>query len=197
MASYYPLPFFATPNLLPEPLPTDEAITASQDVLQEYSGRCIVRVGTHFIVKYGAGVSLAEGEHMMFVRESSPMTPVPIVYALYSHQHDGHRIPTNYIIMENIPGHSLRSLWPSLDIAAKEDLASKLRHYFTQLRQIPSPGYFGTVGKRPFVDSVFWVEEEWVGKILDEYLNEYAWMDMVFRELWSRAALRDLSCNVL
>jgi hypothetical protein len=25
----------------------------------------------------------------------------------------------------------------------------------------------------------------WVAKILDEYLNEYAWMDMVFRELLS------------
>jgi hypothetical protein len=25
----------------------------------------------------------------------------------------------------------------------------------------------------------------WAVKILDEYPNEYAWMDMVFRELWS------------
>jgi thiamine kinase-like enzyme len=25
----------------------------------------------------------------------------------------------------------------------------------------------------------------WVVKIIDEYPNEYAWMDMLFRELWS------------
>jgi hypothetical protein len=24
----------------------------------------------------------------------------------------------------------------------------------------------------------------WVIKVLDEYWNEYAWMDMMFRELW-------------
>ncbi|KAL5317467.1 hypothetical protein ACEPPN_014562 [Leptodophora sp. 'Broadleaf-Isolate-01'] len=275
MGSLNLLPFFATPDLLPAPLPTTEAITASQDVLKEHSGRRIVRVGIHFIVKYGAGVCLTEGENMVFVKQFSTLQ-IPNVYALYSRQHEGDRLPTNYIVMENIAGDSLESCWVSLDTQAKLAIADQLRIYFTQLRQIPSPGYFGLLGKRPFEDSVFWAgddgdrgmleamvhkylhnnpgyrkseyysrvlplvlrnhssvfthgdfqrknvlirndgtlimidweaagwyptfweyamtmyscrwDDDWHSravKILDEYPNEYAWMDMVFRELWS------------
>lgn len=35
-------------------------------------------------------------------------------------------------------------------------MADQLQNYFTQLRQIPSAGYFGLLGKQPIKDSVFW-----------------------------------------
>ncbi|KAJ2894821.1 phosphotransferase enzyme family protein [Zalerion maritima] len=154
MESCCPLPFFAAPGLLPAPLPTADTITASQDALQEDSSRRIVRVGTHFIVKYGTGVSLTEGETMLFVKKVSTI-PVPNLYALYSRKNEGTNHTTNYIVMENIAGESLASRWVSLNTAEKVAVAGQLRSYFTQLRQIPSPGYFGLLGKRPFEDFVF------------------------------------------
>lgn len=285
MGGHFTLPFFAPPNLLPDSLPTPEAISSSQHVLQEYHGRRVVRVGPHFVVKYGAGVSLIEGENMLFVKQVSKI-PVPDVYALYSSQEDGKKPPTNYIVMENVAGESLASCWTSLDATAKSAISEQLRTHFTQMRGISPPGYFGLLGKRPFEDSVFWTSDgtdahisgpfdseqqmldalvqkhqhtnplyrkhefysrllplvirnhgpvfthgdfqrknvlvksdgtialvdweaagwyppfweyamtlfscrwddgwhSWVVKILDEYPNEYTWMNMLFRELWS------------
>lgn len=71
MGAILPLLLFATSSILPNPLPTTEASTASQHALQEYSGRRIIRVGDCFIVKYGASVSLVEGENMLFVKRTS------------------------------------------------------------------------------------------------------------------------------
>ena len=104
------LPFYATDDLLPAPLPTPDAIAASQDVLQDYSGRRIVRIGIHFVVKYGVGVSLTEGQNMLFVKRESTIR-IPNVYAVYSETHGEERPPTNYIVIENIAGDSLESLW--------------------------------------------------------------------------------------
>ncbi|KAH6703004.1 hypothetical protein BKA61DRAFT_618520 [Leptodontidium sp. MPI-SDFR-AT-0119] len=78
MASLYPLPFFATPDRLPAPLPTTKAIHTSPDVVQESTGRRIARVGHHFLVKYGRNVTLIEDENMLFVGQF-PNIPVPQV----------------------------------------------------------------------------------------------------------------------
>ncbi|KAE9380835.1 phosphotransferase enzyme family protein [Stipitochalara longipes BDJ] len=159
MANLGALPFFAAPDLLPAPLPTMEAITTSQDILKEFTGRRIVRVGTHFIVKYGVNVSVTEGENMLFVKQFSTIQ-IPTLYAIYSSHYDGESRPTNYIVIENIPGDTLESRWVSLDEEAKSAIAGQLRTFFTQLRQIPSPGYFGCLKKRPFEDYVFWTGDD-------------------------------------
>lgn len=44
--------------------------------------------------------------------------------------------------------------WPFLDIAAKLATSDQLGH-FTQLREMPSPRYFGLLGKQPFDAPVF------------------------------------------
>lgn len=98
MDSLPALPLFAAPDLLPAPLPTIEAITASQDLLEEWDGRRVARVGTHFVVKYGVDVSLTEGENMLFVKQFSTIK-VPDVYAIYSRQNVENKLPTNYIVM--------------------------------------------------------------------------------------------------
>ena len=71
------------PSLLPDYLPATEAIMSSNDVLHESSACRIVRVGVHFVDKYGVGVSLIEGENMLFVKQFSGV-PVLEIYALYS-----------------------------------------------------------------------------------------------------------------
>ncbi|KAJ2895264.1 phosphotransferase enzyme family protein [Zalerion maritima] len=284
MFDHYSLPFFA--EHLPSPLPSREIISSSQHILQDYPGCRIVQVSDHFVVKYGTGVRMVEGVNMLFVRQSTTIA-VPTVYAIYSHQHEGNKLATNYIVMENTRGESLDSRWAALDTPAKQSIADQLRGYLTQLRHLPPPNYFGLLGKRPFDDSVLWAGDDadipvmsgpfeteqqmleavmqkyehsnhqirkaefyrhtlpsvlhdhppvfthgdfqreniivkdngtlvminweaagwyptfweysmamfycrwdddwhsWVPRVLDEYLNEYAWMNMIFQELWS------------
>lgn len=105
MASYHPLPFFAASDRLPAPLPTLEAIITSQDVLQESTGRRIVRVNQNFLIKYGINVTLIEGENILFVGQFSNI-PVPQVYAIYSDKDT----KVNYIVIENVEGQTLASL---------------------------------------------------------------------------------------
>jgi aminoglycoside phosphotransferase len=281
MTTSYHLPFFATSDRLPAALPTVEAITTSPDVVQESTGRRIVRVGHHFLVKHGLNVTLIEGENMLFVGQHTSI-PIPHVYAIYADKDTR----VNYIVMENVEGQSLASCWTTLSTTAKTAIAEKLRDVFDQLRNLPCPGYFGSLGNRPLEDDMFWTAGDtpvingpfetesqlneamvekylynnmmpqkaefyrrilpvalhshkpvfshadfqrknimmrndggivvidwetagwypsyweytlanftcdswdddwhvWVGKILDEYPNEYAWMDMLRRELWS------------
>uniref|UniRef100_A0A8H7K1C6 Aminoglycoside phosphotransferase domain-containing protein n=1 Tax=Bionectria ochroleuca TaxID=29856 RepID=A0A8H7K1C6_BIOOC len=147
------VPFIADAALLPGPLPTTEAIASSEDVLKEYPGRRIVRIG-EFVIKYSTYVSLNEGHTIRFIKEHSTI-PVPEVYAIYSNPKENSHRPTNYIIMEHMPGESLQSCWSTLDDEAKNKIADQLRTYFVQLRNIPHQGYFGVVGNRPFEDGMF------------------------------------------
>lgn len=283
MARSYSLPFYKTSERLPAPLPTLEAIIKSPDVVQESTGRRIVRVGHHFLVKYGLNVNLIEGENMLFV-EQFLSGSLPQIYAIYTDTDTGF----NYIVMENIEGQNLASLWNTLGTVEKAAISDKLRDMIGKLRTLPSPGYFGGLGNRALQDSMFWTADDaatavingpfeteaqlnealvrkylynnmapqkaefyrrifpqvlqnhdsifshadvqrknimvrtdgslaiidwetagwypsyweytlamftcgrwdddwhiWVAKILDEYPNEYAWMDMLRRELWS------------
>lgn len=124
-------------------------------MLSAYGNRRVVRVGKHFVVKYGQGVDIIEGENMLFVQSRTTVT-IPKVYALYTESDT----KTNYIVMENVDGHTLASTWPSLTSQQKETIAAKLRDFYEELRKIPSPGYFGSLGKRHLLDEIFWTREE-------------------------------------
>ncbi|PYI05492.1 phosphotransferase enzyme family protein [Aspergillus sclerotiicarbonarius CBS 121057] len=152
MASTVELPYYATD--LPSPLPTEADIDAAPDISLAYGGRRVVKIGTHFVVKYGRGVNLIEGENMLYVQKSTSI-PVPRVYALYSNP----ETRKNYIIMERIAGQTLLSLWPELNHSEKETVAATLQTYFDELRQLPSPGYYGSLGKRHLCDDIFWTNE--------------------------------------
>ena len=115
----------------------------------------VVRVGIHFLVKYGEHVSLHEAENMLFVKESTDV-PVPQVYAMYKVWVEDQYLPTRYIIMENVVGESLDSRWKSLNHPVKLGVAKQLWGYLNQLRRIPSPRFFGLLARRPFSDSVSW-----------------------------------------
>jgi hypothetical protein len=140
------LPFFATPDLLPAPLPTTEAIEASQDLLKEHDGRRVVRVGAHFVIKYGVDVALTEGENMLFLKQFSTIQ-IPDVYAIYSTKMRKINVSQSPISSWRISSRTVwTSCWASLDTQAKSTVVDQLRICFTQLRQIPSPGYYGLVG---------------------------------------------------
>ncbi|OWT42296.1 phosphotransferase enzyme family protein [Pochonia chlamydosporia 170] len=147
------LPFFALQSRLPAPLPTAEEIETSSELIQEYTGRRIVRFGDHYIIKYGLNVSLVEGENMLLIGKILP-AHVPEVYALYSKNEASGIV--HYIVMERITGDTLDTIWDGFDSAKKTEIAAKLRSYLDKIRCLPSPGYFGCIGRRQFEDSMFW-----------------------------------------
>ncbi|EJT79711.1 hypothetical protein GGTG_04795 [Gaeumannomyces tritici R3-111a-1] len=147
-------PYFADPDQLPAPLPTEGEIVSSTDVLKTGFGRHIVRVGQHFVVKYGPGVSLTEGENMLFVREACGI-PTPHVYALYTKTQPNGR-KRAFIVMEYIDGEPLISRWDTMSREAKSDMSRRMRSMLDKMRSIPSPGYYGCIGRRPLEDGMFW-----------------------------------------
>ncbi|KAL1860728.1 hypothetical protein VTK73DRAFT_7207 [Phialemonium thermophilum] len=167
--SRHPLPYFAPDDQLPEPLPTEAAILQSQVVLKkERPGRRVVRVGKHYAVKYGATVSVTEGLSMLFAKDACDIH-IPKVYALYTRiSPSGHSI--GYIVMEYMEGQTLQAVWETLSDTAKADICAKLREIFDALRSIPSPGYFGCVGRQPLEECMFWTRPD-DGKVERGLLN--------------------------
>ena len=149
MRNSFEIPFYATD--LPCPLPTDAEIENAPDISLEYGGRRIVGVGLHFVVKFGPGVNLLEVENMLFIRENTNIS-VPRIFALYSNPESG----KNYIVVERIIGHTLLSAWPQLELSEKKSIVNTLQKYFEELRQLPSPKYFGSFGKRHLLDEILW-----------------------------------------
>ena len=68
--------FMARMSDLPALLPTPQEITASRDYLRPPTGRFVVRVGQHYVVKYGPNVTFQEGYSMVFVSQRTAV-PVP------------------------------------------------------------------------------------------------------------------------
>lgn len=58
--------------------------------------------------------------------------------------------------MERILGTSLDVVWPSLDQLQKDAITTKLCAVFNELRELPSPGGYCSVGRRPLLDDLFW-----------------------------------------
>ncbi len=146
------LPYYA--SSIPWPLPTKAKIESSPSVKEyEYSGD-VVRVGDHFVVKYGPQVNLLEGENMLFIRKTTHV-PIPQVYALYSDADT----KINYIVMEFVKGVTLAAIWSSLSTEQIHLITIKLKFCFEELRSLPSPGYFGSIGRRYLLDGIFWVPE--------------------------------------
>lgn len=151
-------PAIALPSIaadIPAALPTNAEIEASKDVLIEFGGRRVVRVGKHFVVKYGLHVDIIEGENMLFVRRTTTIL-IPKVYGLYTEPNTR----KDYTVMENIEGETLASKWPSLTESQKRGIVTKLKLYFDELRKLSSPGYFGSLGNRPLLDDILWTKEK-------------------------------------
>ncbi|OAT08340.1 phosphotransferase enzyme family protein [Blastomyces gilchristii SLH14081] len=135
------LPYFA-PDI-PHPL-TENTEIENATLLVKHNGYKVVQVGTEFVVKFGAAsqVDLLEGVNMAFVQQATKVK-IPRVYALYN---DPESL-TNYIIMEFIEGNSLDTQWAHFTNCQKCEVATTLRQYFDELRNLPSPGFFATLNE--------------------------------------------------
>lgn len=67
MEALLQVPYFADPSILPGPIPSIEEIESSSNLLNQYGALRTVRVGEHFIVKYGELVHALEADNMMFI----------------------------------------------------------------------------------------------------------------------------------
>ncbi|KAM5499011.1 hypothetical protein McaMca56_003401 [Microsporum canis] len=114
---------------LPGPLPTKSQIE-SAPVLSQRGDTKIVKVDDKYAVKYGPAAQF-------FFFEADAESEM------------------NYMVMEYIEGQTLKSCWDTLSDAEKEDIAATLKQYFTELRSLPSPGYYGFLGRRPFESLMF------------------------------------------
>ena len=152
MEALLQVPYFADPSILPGPIPSIEEIESSSNLLNQYGAPRAVRVGEHFVVKYGELVHALEADNMMFIYKQTSI-PVPQLYAVF-------RSPVKpavlYIVMQYIHGSTLMAEWPTMSEAQKSTVGKKLRSYFTQLRELPSPGYYGSRGRGHMPSGIFW-----------------------------------------
>ncbi|CAK7209802.1 hypothetical protein SCUCBS95973_000564 [Sporothrix curviconia] len=149
------LPYFVPADELPEPLPSYNTIIATKGRYVDTPCSRVVRVGKHYVVKYGPQVSLIEGLTMLFVAAAVPSAvSVPKVYAIYTVG------KYNFIVMEYVEGDTLASVWPSLSAETKKSIGQQLRTAMDALRSLPSPGYYGRVGRNPYEDTIFWTSPD-------------------------------------
>ncbi|KAL4736832.1 kinase-like domain-containing protein [Aspergillus similis] len=118
----------------------------------EYGGRRIVRFGHYFVAKFGNGVNLLEGESLLFIQENTNI-PVLQVYALYTTE-----TRRNYIVMEQVHGETLQSLWPRLTSPEKDFIMTTMRAYFDKLRSLSPPEYYGSL-VNPAINGLFTSED--------------------------------------
>lgn len=62
----------------------------------------------------------------------------------------------NYLVVERLVGQTPLSAWPDLTTSRKQNILSDLKRYFDEIRQLPWPNYFGSLGKRKFLHDIFW-----------------------------------------
>lgn len=134
-----PSPCFSPEDQHPAPLPTDGEIYGSTVILKDETGRKVVRVGQHFIVEYGGGVSVTEGQNMLFVHDICPSIRIPNVYALYSRTHATGK-ETGYIVMEYIQGLPLDAIWEGLDDFQKNSLSKRFEPVLRRSAASRRPG---------------------------------------------------------
>lgn len=147
------LPYFASD--IPHPLPKHTEMEKAT-ILIKHNGFKVVQVDDKFVVKFGAAsqVDLLGGVNMLFVQQTTRVK-VPRVYALYNDPESS----TNYIIMEYIEGDSLDTQWAHFTDSEKCEIATTLRQYFDELRNLPSPGFFGSIGKKHLLHGIFWTPQ--------------------------------------
>ncbi|KAI0015547.1 hypothetical protein F4780DRAFT_786587 [Xylariomycetidae sp. FL0641] len=77
-------PYFAPDAELPAPLPTlEEILESTECYAQEESGRRVVRVGQHFMVKYGPHEDCCEAEKLLYLNRLGGVA-APKLYASYT-----------------------------------------------------------------------------------------------------------------
>jgi hypothetical protein len=112
----------------------------------------MVRVGRHFVVKYGRGTNEIEGHNLLFVEHHlRNIVRAPRLYAMYRDS-DG----TLFLVMEFLEGESLEKLWGTLAADEKSHITCRLKVIFDGMRSLPSPGFYGSVIKGSIPHHLFY-----------------------------------------
>ncbi|PPJ54382.1 hypothetical protein CBER1_07757 [Cercospora berteroae] len=135
-----------------ETIPSIEAILQSTNYLSAPDASAkVVQVGDNFAVKYGRSVDLLEAQNLNYVISHSKV-PVPKLYGTLT-EDDTNR---KFIIMEFVHGQTLAQASPSLSSSEKQHVADQLREALSELRNMSSPGYIGSVDKQACADGIFY-----------------------------------------
>jgi len=102
--------------------------------------RKVVKTEEGLIVKYGASVSLYEADVMRYVA-SNTTVPIPKIHHSFTHNH------INYIVMDEAPGVSLKSVWDGMSEATKKSIAQQILEIISQLQSITSTFIGGIHGE--------------------------------------------------
>jgi len=186
MASYTPLqlPYYAPADALPAALPSVEEIEAIaqadldkmitfftqqseedrrdgdiEEQIETSTDETTIIIGEHFLVRFGKRVHVLEAENMIFVRENSKIR-VPTVYAVFE------KGDKTFIIMENVKGRSVHHLDFELQSGRSSitDNRTKFRDMFREvlkaMREMPSLGYYGCLGRRDYDTTCYWESPE-------------------------------------
>ncbi|KAI0521259.1 kinase-like domain-containing protein [Xylaria bambusicola] len=159
-----PLPatvLFSQPvSELPERLPSVQEIEDSPHVLKKLWSERVVRVGQHYVAKYGEITRPIEGENMIFAREHLKSV-VPRLFAIYQRPRRRKREPAiTYLIMEYIDGPPLSEVWDTMGEPERIRVVDSLHGTLQIIRNIPPPDYFGGLGMAKFNDDIFSDEDD-------------------------------------
>ncbi|KAL2434147.1 hypothetical protein ABEF95_014749 [Exophiala dermatitidis] len=174
------LPYFVDPAQLPAPLPTTQDIRACGTILNERTAQKVKAVGDHFVVKYGPGTEIREGNNLIFIQHQLPSLPVPRVWAMY--EEDGEV----FIIMDYCQGTTLQETWPTLDADEKTSITQQLRSIVDQLRALPppEPPFYGSFDRGPVPYFLFYTPEQ-DPTIAGPFVNEYDFIQGLVQNLRS------------
>nr|OQO19659.1 hypothetical protein B0A51_10968 [Rachicladosporium sp. CCFEE 5018] len=133
-------------------LPSTADILASTAILSPPdSAHKVVRLGEHLVAKYGEQVTLTEGQTMQYIAEHSKI-PVPRVHATFTDQAS----QQTFIVMDFVHGETLANLLPKLTQSEKDDIGLLVRDALDKLRELPEPGYFGSIARGACSHGMFW-----------------------------------------
>ena len=151
---------YSDPDFLaPDPECVNEKVNTG-NVIFNWGGVKIAKISGEVVVKFGSHVTISEAKNMVFVKKNTENVPVPKVFACYSYgpihrdTDDYGSLYDTYIFMSFVEGQCLDRVWESYDETTKNRIASQLKGYFHELRNIDNDNYIGSVDLGPVTDPI-------------------------------------------
>ncbi|RAQ70287.1 hypothetical protein COH20_001065 [Aspergillus flavus] len=151
----YSVPGFAAPD--PDSI---KRTVTSENTIFSWGSVEIARISADIVEKFGFHVTLSEAKNMIFVKQNTESLPIPKVLAYYTYgpmsrdMDDYGSLFDIYIFMDYVEGQSLDKVWGAYDETTKSYIASQLKEYLCQLRQISHRNYIGSADLGPVTDPI-------------------------------------------
>ncbi|KAL3428137.1 C6 zinc finger domain protein [Phlyctema vagabunda] len=125
--------------------------------LHEYGGVTVVRLSKSLACKGGRGVFPSESQNMIFAAETLGL-PVPRVHRTFTADvpgtEEGQLMEAQFIVMDYIPGPTVKECWDSLKVDQRQSVASQVASMIEKMQstalELP-PGPVGWTGSQKFV----------------------------------------------